>query len=161
MIFIDGSNLFWSSYRYEQKNNITNYRVDIWKLINLYTDDRDFIRAHYYASTKVPPIESQTKFYDKLQKSGIIVRKKPLVKGKEKGIDVWLVTDLLSLGFRKCYDVAVVFSGDRDMCSAYDQIRDIGLSVEVSAFKGDYNQEILMHADKFIELDKYATQVKY
>jgi uncharacterized LabA/DUF88 family protein len=160
MIFIDGSNLFWGCDRYSQKNNI-KFRVDIWKLIELYADKRDFIRAHYYASTKVPPLDSQTRFYDKLQKGGIIVRKKPLIKGKEKGIDVWLVTDLLSLGFRKCYDVAIVFSGDRDLCSAYDQIRDIGLLIEVSAFAGDYNQEILMHCDKFIELDKYTSQIKY
>ena len=159
MIFVDGSNLFWACKRYGEKIK-QKYRIDIDKFISYHTGRREYIRAYCYLSTVSPPLVKQENFYLHLEQNGIIVKKKPLVKGKEKGIDVWLVTDLLCFGFRKAYDVAIVFSGDRDMCSAYDEIRNLGLRIEVSALNGDYNPEVLRHCDVFTQLDDYAQYIK-
>jgi len=160
MIFVDGSNLFWGCDRFGKRNRIPHFRIDPFKLIPFLTDNRDFIRAHWYVSTTTPPLIKQSNFYDYLEKNGIVVTKKPLVKGKEKGVDVALVTDLLCSGFNRCYDVGIIFSGDRDLCSAYDEIRRLGLTIEVVAFQGDYNSIILKHCDRFIDIDKYASNLK-
>jgi uncharacterized LabA/DUF88 family protein len=40
--------------------------------------------------------------------------------GREKGIDVRLALDILLLGFRSEYDVAVVFSQDQDLSEVAD-----------------------------------------
>ncbi len=48
--------------------------------------------------------------------------------GREKGIDVRLALDILLLGFRRDYDVAVVFSQDQDLSEVADEIRILAKS---------------------------------
>ena len=43
--------------------------------------------------------------------------------GQEKGVDVRLALDILSLGWRKAYDVALVFSQDQDLSEVADDVR--------------------------------------
>jgi len=62
MIFIDGSNVFRSMQRFRN-----NYRLDYKKLVEKLTEDRNLIRVYYFASSAVPPIKSQTNFYEALE----------------------------------------------------------------------------------------------
>lgn len=43
--------------------------------------------------------------------------------GQEKGVDVRLALDILSLGHRQAYDVALVFSQDQDLSEVADDVR--------------------------------------
>ena len=45
--------------------------------------------------------------------------------GQEKGIDVRLALDILSLGWRKAYDVALIFSQDQDLSEVADDVRTL------------------------------------
>ncbi len=45
--------------------------------------------------------------------------------GAEKGIDVRLALDVISLGHKRAYDVALVFSQDQDLSEVADEIRVI------------------------------------
>lgn len=45
--------------------------------------------------------------------------------GEEKGVDVRIAIDLIRLGHRNAYDVAVVFSQDQDLSEAVKEIRQI------------------------------------
>jgi uncharacterized LabA/DUF88 family protein len=45
--------------------------------------------------------------------------------GQEKGVDVRLALDIISLAYRKAYDVALVFSQDQDLSEVADEIRQI------------------------------------
>jgi len=45
--------------------------------------------------------------------------------GQEKGVDVRLALDIISLAYRKVYDVALVFSQDQDLSEVADEIRQI------------------------------------
>jgi uncharacterized LabA/DUF88 family protein len=49
----------------------------------------------------------------------------PTTIAEEKGIDVWIAVDLISLAYRNEYDVAVVFSQDQDLCPAIDEVKRI------------------------------------
>jgi uncharacterized LabA/DUF88 family protein len=55
-------------------------------------------------------------------------REATVMVGREKGIDVRLALDILLLGFRREYDVAVVFSQDQDLSEVADEIRILAKS---------------------------------
>ena len=44
---------------------------------------------------------------------------------EEKGIDVWLAVDLISLAYDNQYDAAIIFSQDQDLCPAVDEVKKI------------------------------------
>ncbi|HRT56009.1 MAG TPA: NYN domain-containing protein [Candidatus Paceibacterota bacterium] len=46
--------------------------------------------------------------------------------GQEKGVDVRLALDILSLAYQKAYDVALIFSQDQDLSEVADEIRRVG-----------------------------------
>lgn len=155
MIFIDGSNLFWAMDEYKK-----GYRLDMAKLIEELTAGRDRIRTYYYASQKEPPIDKQTKFYDKLSYMGIQCSIKNLKHGKEKGVDVALATEFLACGFKNNYDVAVIVSGDQDYANAVQEIKSNGKIVEIASFKRALGDDLHKLADKMILLDDIADKIK-
>lgn len=159
MIFVDGSNIWHSMERFQ-----AGYKVDYFKLVSELKEDRDLIRTYYYASSKVPPVQSQTDFYERLMDGGFRVVTKPL-KGhghdkKEKGVDVALVTDFLSLGYKKAYDVGIIVSGDQDYVEAIKKVQDLGITVEVAAFANSVGKELFRCCDKKIYLDSIANKIK-
>jgi uncharacterized LabA/DUF88 family protein len=48
----------------------------------------------------------------------------------EKGIDVRIAIDIISLAFRKVFDVAIVFSQDQDLSEVANEIRQIAAAQE-------------------------------
>lgn len=55
--------------------------------------------------------------------------KEKIVETQEKGVDTLLVTDLLSLGLDKSYDVAILISQDSDMKPAVEHLANKGIKV--------------------------------
>jgi len=161
MVFIDGSNLFWTSRRWLQKQG---FRVDILKLVSKLVEGRSLVRPYFYCGEGVPPSEGQTKFHHKLKYSGINVVTRPLRrrgdKWVEKGVDVALVTDMLGMAFRNVYDVAILVSGDRDLAQAIDEVKRLGKRVEIASFDYSIAEEMKMLADRFISLDKIADDIE-
>ena len=46
---------------------------------------------------------------------------------EEKGIDVWIAVDLISLAYDNKYDSAIIFSQDQDLCPAVDEVKKIAV----------------------------------
>ncbi len=183
MIFIDGSNLFWAS-------RARSIQVDYSKLIAFLAGSRSLIRAYYYGAEKVPPDPAQLGFYDKLRFQGIEVVTKPLVKRistatlvsnstrvqvikeEEKGVDVALVTDMLSMAYKNAYDTAVSVGADADFENAVVNIKQIPKRVEIAAFSdtdrvntpANYTSTVCrnmrMVADLFIPLENFVAQFR-
>lgn len=183
MIFIDGSNLFWAS-------RARGIPIDYTKLRQFLAGPRSLIRAYYYGAEKVPPDPRQTGFYEKLRFDGYEVILKPLVrrtswanllnngtrvqveKEEEKGVDVALVTDMLSMGYKNAYDVVVSVGADADFENAIINIKQIPRRVEIAAFSDEdlvnnpprYHstacRKMRMLADQFIPLEKYVNQFR-
>ncbi len=160
MIFIDGSNLFWSARKWNKK---PNFRVDVLKLVKFLSLDRFLVRPYFYCGIGVPPSPGQVKFHHKLKYSGISVVTRPLrrrgTKWVEKGVDVALVTDMLGMAFRNVYDIAVLVSGDRDLAQAVDEVKRLGKRVEIASFGYTIAEEMKMLADRFISLDEVADEI--
>lgn len=183
MIFIDGSNLFWAS-------RARNIPIDYPTLRAFLAGSRSLVRAYYYGATKVPPDPAQMGFYEKLQFEGFKVITKPLVKRtswatllsnhtrvqvekeEEKGVDVALVTDMLSMGYKNAYDIAIVVGADADYENAIRNIQDIPKRVEIAAFSDidrsndpprytpTICREMRMLADLFIPLENHINQFR-
>jgi len=51
--------------------------------------------------------------------------KRTAVTGNEKGIDVRIAIDVVSMAYKGLYDIALVFSQDQDLSEVADEIRDI------------------------------------
>lgn len=160
MIFIDGSNIYMSMKRFNYK-----YKFDYSKLVGELRGDRNLLRTYYYASTKVPPIQSQEDFHEMLEmRCNFRTIIKPLHgRGgdkKEKGIDVALVTDFLSLGYKGAYDTAIIISGDQDYENAIKKVQDLGLRVEVAGYKNSMGKQLIKACDAIRYLDDIADDIK-
>lgn len=174
MIFIDGSNLFHTFKEFKP-----DIKYSVKKLVDKLVQGRKLIRAYYFGSEKVPPSEGQTKFYDAIRYEGVDVTTRPIKTRShttkcpncqhiwnettevEKGVDVMLVTKMLSFGFRNVYDVAILVSGDGDYVSAVEEIRNLGKRVEIVSFRKSIapNLRKIADVDGFTALDDTADQI--
>lgn len=159
MVFIDGANIFHTAMLFR-----ANFRVDYRKLADVLAGSRQLIRVYYFTAAETLPSAKQIKYHDKLQNLGITIVTRPLRrKGNsffEKGVDVALVTEMLYLGFRNAYDVAILVSGDNDYVGAVQKLKSEGKIVEVAAFNCGIGRELRLSADKFIALDDIAPSIE-
>ena len=92
-------------------------------------------------------------------------------KDEEKGVDVALVTDMLSMAYKNAYDTAILVGGDEDYLSTVENIKLIPRRVEVAAFSDTDTHDppqwvsticrnMIMAADHFYHLEKLTNQIK-
>lgn len=140
--------------------------MDIEKLQNKLANGRPLIRAYYYCSIGNPPRAEQLKFLDKLKHLHMEVTARPLKvrsstgESVEKGVDVALVTDMLSLASHGSYDVAILVSGDNDFLKAVDEVKRLGKRIEIAAFGFTAGKELREKADVFTPLEQVAEELK-
>ena len=170
MVFIDGSNLFHAARQYGRK-----YRVQ--DLCDALVAGRSLVRAYYYGSIPTGgderTIARQTGFHESLEYAGIAVTAVPLkqrsvefacprcrkkstvTRHVEKGVDVALVTDMLTFGFRDGYDIALVVAGDVDYLRAVEEVKRIPRRIEIAFFEktGALSGVLRKKADRFIPLE--------
>ncbi len=60
----------------------------------------------------------------------------------EKGVDVGVTTKMLILGINKAYDTALLLSGDRDDLETVEFIKNLGLRVEVMAWRNSLSHDL-------------------
>ena len=169
MIFIDGSNIWWSQ-NYFSKNQGKKFRIDFRKLIDYLIDKRELIRSIYYGSTPDKISPGQANFIEYLRKLSIQVIEKKLkirtdpTSGKdikiEKGVDVALAVDLLAYAWENAYDVAILVAGDEDYVGAVEKVMSKGKNVELVSFKGSTSRELRQHCGKTTFIDDIAKIVE-
>ncbi len=182
MIFVDGSNLYTSLKNIGEEWG-EKLRLDYVKLFKFITRGRRLIRVYYYLP--VPPkeydpagYESQMNFADTIKK---ICRKHninidlkitmlkwktihcpdgPMRKLIEKGVDVRIASDMLSLAFHNAYDVAILLSGDSDFVEVVEEIKHQGKIVENAVFREASSKELRDACDNYIYLDDYLDRFR-
>jgi uncharacterized LabA/DUF88 family protein len=186
MIFIDGSNLFWAA-------RARGIPIEYSRLISFlanFNGARSLIRPYYYGAEKVPPDPAQTRFYEMLKFQGIEVVTKSLVqrvswanlmtngtrvqvkKEEEKGVDVAMITDMLSMGYKNAYDTAISVGADADFENAIVNIKQIPKRVEIAAFSNEDTtnvppkyfctacRKMRMLPDLFIPLEQHVAKFR-
>ena len=180
MVFLDASNLVGGWWTYCKTNGFVQdnpktsrseliKKIDYDKLIKQITVDTDFIRGYYYDSAQEPLDSKKQGFLDFLRSLSVtVVTRKLRFKSTEckhcktkdvnipyqKGVDVALVTDVMSLANENAYEIAIIVSGDNDFVDAINYIKGKGKKVWVVSFLNCLGEDTMRVADRCIQLDK-------
>lgn len=174
MVFIDGNNLYHSLKHVMGRTNL-----DFHEFTNRLVQNRQLIRVYYYNAPlnredDEEKYRQQQSFFDSLDTVPYLTKKfgrleKRLVKQTlpdgtfvsaptyvEKGVDTFIVIDMLSHAYKDNYDTAVLVSGDEDFAVLVETVKDIGKHVEVANLGGSYI--LRQAADKYVLIDKELLQ---
>ncbi|MGB9772784.1 MAG: NYN domain-containing protein [Bacteroidota bacterium] len=174
MMFVDGSYLFHSIRTFDP-----NYRIDYNKLVNrLMEVDPSFrlTRKYYYGSRATLPVDEeqavkQEKLFDRLRdmKFDLTILELSTVydpqaggmRYREKGVDVAIAVDVLTLAHNRAFDVAILVSGDGDFIRLVKAVKQLGQRVMIAAFRHSC-APALMEASDFppVWIDSFTEDVK-
>jgi uncharacterized LabA/DUF88 family protein len=167
IIFLDGSNLFWASKEVRGAKQLQDYRIDYEKLIDQIKCNcsSNITRTYYYGSIPDPPPQKQESYYNKLQILGIKVRLRKLQHQgdsfTEKGVDMLLAMDMLSLAYHDAFDTAVLVSHDQDFCELVERVQALGKVVKVAGFQDMISHELRKSCDGFFDLWKCWDTIQF
>ena len=157
-IFIDGSNFYFGC-----KDLLGKAQVDFYKFSQiLVTPERELIRTYYYnapvnRASDETRYKNQQRFFEWLKTTKYLeLRFGRLVNRSgifiEKGIDVNIAIDMLTLAWNNIYDTAILVSGDGDFAAAVKSVKDKGKHVENAYFKNSQSKALRDACDIEIEL---------
>jgi uncharacterized LabA/DUF88 family protein len=157
-VFVDGSNFYFGC-----KDLLGNAQINFYKLSQiLVTPQRELIRTYYYNApvhrdSDENRYQNQQRFFERLKitkyldlrlgrlinRSGVFV---------EKGIDVSIAIDMLTLAWNNVYDTAILVSGDGDFAAAVKSVKDRGKHVENAYFRSSQSKALRDACDIEVEL---------
>jgi uncharacterized LabA/DUF88 family protein len=149
VVFIDGQNLTKSAERaFGHKHPL----FDPFKLGAFVCHQRACRLEDILFYSGIPPIDREpfwhhfwSKKKTQMQRRGVVCKTRPVnyrvhveklddgtfnrrTIAEEKGIDVSIAVDLISLAYQNKYDMAIVFSQDQDLCPAVEEVKRIAKS---------------------------------
>lgn len=159
-IFVDGSNLYNG-----MRENLRNTRVNLAELIHQLLRERPLHRAYYYNAPLTDDYEEelregQQRFFESLRRIPYVtvrfgrLHRRPDGSMVEKGIDVAIAVEALSLAFQDAYDTALLVSGDGDYVELVETLKRYGKHVECAMFRNQSAGILLEHVDVFQNLDE-------
>lgn len=160
-IFIDGSNLYNG-----MRENLRSTRVNLAELIQQLSADRTLLRCYYYNAPLTDDYDEelrdgQQRFFESLRRIPYVtvrlgrLHRRPDGALVEKGIDVAIAVEALSLALQGAYDTCMLVSGDGDYVELVEAIKRQGKHVEVAMFKNQSAGVLMEHCDVFRPLDEY------
>lgn len=158
-IFIDGSNLYNG-----MRENLANTRVNMSELIRQLRRDRRLVRTYYFNAPLTDDYdeelrEGQQRFFESLRRIPYVtVRLGRLHRRQdgtlvEKGVDVAIAVESLSLAHLDAFDCALLVSGDGDYVELVEAIKRLGKHVESAMFKNQSAGILMEYVDVFTPLD--------
>ncbi|MBD3265272.1 NYN domain-containing protein [bacterium] len=161
-IFIDGSNFY-----YQLKESKTKGKLDYFAFAQaLAGSHRQLIRTYYYVC---PPSDTDHASYDDQQKFFSYLKNTPYlqlvfgdleVRGDthvEKGVDVRIAVDMVSLAYAEVYDTAILVSNDADLVPAVEKIKPLGKHVEY-AYITKKTVQLVEACDTVLHIDREIFQ---
>ncbi len=157
-VFMDGANIYRAF-----KSSFGSVRYSPLKLASVLAAERTLVRANFYIGA-VPQqmgaelYAGQQRFLSKLkqlQELTLWTGRMAQTNGRwyEKGVDVKIATDMVSLAYADEYDVAILVSGDGDLVPAVREIRRLGRVVENAMPKSHRSWHLLQESSKFLTID--------
>jgi len=146
------------------RDNLSNTRVNLQYLVKQLLEERKLVRTYYYNAPLTDDYESdlregQNRFFESLRRIPYVtVRLGRLHRRQdgslvEKGIDVAIAVESLSLAYEDAYDTALIVSGDGDYVELVEALKRKGKHVECAMFKNQSAGILLEFVDVFHPLD--------
>lgn len=163
MIFIDGSNLYYSL------KNLGIDKIDFEKLLTILKKDKLLVSTFYYnaplnINIKPKTYWGQQKFFDELRKIpdfNVVLCRLRKHKRKDgnyvfdvKGDDVHLAVDLVSGAYENIYDTAIIVSGDEDFVPAIKKAQKLGKKIINAYFKSSSSASLKKTCNDFIYMNE-------
>jgi len=159
-IFIDGSNLYNG-----MRENLRSTRFSLAELIQQLLRERPIHRTYYYNAPLTEDYdeelrEGQQRFFESLRRIPYVtvrfgrLHRRPDGSLVEKGIDVAIAVEALSLAFQDAYDTALLVSGDGDYVELVETLKRYGKHVECAMFRNQSADVLIEHVDIFQNLDE-------
>lgn len=143
IMYFDNSNIFRSQRQ-------MGWKIDAQKFFEKMQERGEIWQTHFFAAVTDPPRFSQTNFYRMLKNQlhwGTFIF--PLGQKThrchqcgsswrswaEKGVDVAIATKMLTHAINRAFDTAILVSGDKDYLDTIKTVKNLGLRVEVVAFR--------------------------
>ncbi len=157
-----------AGYVYEGAQKVGIEKPDYIQLIEALREGRYLVRAYYYngiypewAAKNDPEIRKLRDYAERFKK---IFRDKPIKaiyvemkkrddKWIQKGVDVQMATDILSLAHRDAYSVALLVTGDGDFAPVIREVQSYGKRAELACFRYAVSGELLDLVDRVIYMD--------
>jgi len=166
IVFIDGSN-FYHSLKY----SFSKVNIDLESFCNFLINNNDLIQINYYTAP-LNQIDNeleysrQQKYFNYLSK----IKRLNLYFGRlekrnnnhktEKGVDVKLAIDLLSLAYNNKYDIAILISNDSDFVPAVKEVQILNKKVYNVSFPATKCYHLNRICDKTIKINSIDAFLK-
>lgn len=161
VVFIDGSNLYMGL-----RQELPNTRIDMGRFaVKLCGAGRQLVRTYYYYA----PVDQgddpdlfrmQQPFLKALRNIPYFqvqlgrLERRSTGQYMEKGIDVYLATDMLKYAYKDIYDTAIIVSGDGDFTYVVREVKDLGKHVENASLRNSRSMVLSQTCDRFTLLDQ-------
>jgi uncharacterized LabA/DUF88 family protein len=134
------------------------YRLDYHDLLQYVGEERFLVDAHCYVPINPRNEHRLDAVIEELWRSGYIVTTKmgTIAGGTYKcNFDVEIAMDILKAIYQVKPDIIVLASGDADFVPLIQEVRRLGVRVEVAAFEETAGADILLKCSGFIDLAVY------
>lgn len=165
MVFVDGSNIYHGLKAYNQAHGHDmghGVRIDYDKLVRVLADGRQLRRAYFYGSYAQEGDPSWS-FFETLSYGSFKVRPFPLRAVAqtyvEKGVDMNITLDMMLHASRQHLDTAILVSGSSDYLPLLETVQDMGIRVEVAAFRESTSPRLIKAADQYINVEHKVPDV--
>lgn len=159
MIFIDARNIIKGEKTHNQEN-AGHSKFGYKELMNFFNNRFNVIRGYYYdgAPHKSQRSSARESLYNFMRRCGITLRLKEINFDKpnpsQKGVDIYLTSDMISLAYENAYDTAIICSGDGDYCSLVELVKSKGKKVWILCFECSLAHGLRECADKVLFIEK-------
>ena len=147
MIFIDGSNLFYTA-------QMMGIEMDYIRLVEQLILNNKLVRAYFYAGIDNVNTQSLNWQYF-MRRTGFKMVTKQLQcfsdGNRKANCDVEIAVDMINLA--DSFDTAILVTGDGDLTYAVQTLVNKGKQVEIVGHRSNTNDTLINACDRFIDLE--------
>jgi len=165
VIFFDARNLIKGQETFREKGYFSNFGYR--EIMDYFSRQFHIIRGYYYdgAPHSSQLSEDRKKFFRLLRQWGITLRLKEIDFNKhnhsQKGVDIYLTSDMISLAYENAYDIAIICSGDGDYEALIELVKSKGKKVWVLSYECCTSQKLRECSDNVLFVGKIDSLHRY
>ena len=154
VLFVDFANI-------DRAARDVQVEMDYAHLLDYMAEGRFLVEAHVYIPIDPRNEHSLDRLVESLWRSGYVVRQKigaTAGTSYKCNFDVEITMDVLSTAYQVKPDIIVLATGDGDFSPLVQEVRRLGIRLEVASFEASASRELKLKSSGFISLDVYVRE---